>query len=92
MAWIETTIKSESRFIYEPRKPKPDAYLPAPDVDLVRSVYAPDPMFIGQGLLTAIGIEEIVALCAGFLSNLEVDVQFDITKVVSGAKFPGFPG
>ncbi len=86
MAWIKTNQEIQNLMQTYQRG------FNGADVDLVRSVYAPDPMFIGQAFLTAIGIKEIVALCAGFLSNFEADVQFDITKVVSGAKFPGFPG
>ena len=51
------------------------------DVDLVRSVFAPDAMFIGQPFPTATGIEEIVALYADFLSKLDFDVQFDVQEI-----------
>ena len=51
------------------------------DVDLVRSVFASDAMFIGQPFPTATGIEEIAALYADFLSKLDFDVQFDVLEI-----------
>ena len=55
------------------------------DLDLVRTVYADDAIFIGQPFPTATGIEEIVALYSGFLSKLDFDVQFEIQEIeVSG--------
>ena len=51
------------------------------DVDLVRSVFAPDAVFIGQPFPTATGIEEIVALYANFFSQLDFDVQFDVQEI-----------
>jgi len=51
------------------------------DVDLVRSVYADDAIFIGQPFPTATGVEDIVALYANFLSKLEFNVEFDILEI-----------
>ncbi len=51
------------------------------DLDLVRTVYADDAIFIGQPFPTATGIEEIVALYSGFLSKLDFDVQFEIQEI-----------
>ena len=51
------------------------------DVDLVRTVYADDAMFIGQPFPTAAGLEEIVALYSDFLSKLDFNVQFDILEI-----------
>ena len=48
------------------------------DVDLVRSVYADDAVFIGQPFPTATGKEEIVALYGDVFSKLDFNVQFDI--------------
>ncbi len=48
------------------------------DVDLVRSVYADDAVFIGQPFPTASGQEEIVTLYADVFSKLDFNVQFDI--------------
>ena len=50
------------------------------DVDLVRSVYADDAIFIGQPFPTATGVEAIVALYADFLSKLDFNVEFDILE------------
>lgn len=54
------------------------------DVDLVRSVYADDAIFIGQPFPTATGVEAIVALYADFLSKLDFNVDFDILEVELG--------
>jgi len=51
------------------------------DVDLVRSVYSDDAIFIGQPFPTATGIAEIVALYADFLSKLAFNVEFEILEV-----------
>ena len=51
------------------------------NVDLVKSVYADDAVFIGQPFPTATGIDEITALYAEFLSNLAFNVEFDILEV-----------
>ena len=51
------------------------------DVDLVRSVYADDAIFIGQPFPTATGIEEIGALYADFFSKLDFNVQFDVQEI-----------
>ena len=51
------------------------------DVDLVKSVYADDGVFIGQPVPTATGKEEIVALYADLFSKLDFDVKFDILDI-----------
>ena len=51
------------------------------DVNVVRSVYADDAIFIGQPFPTATGIEEIVALYSDVLSKMDFDVQFEIQEV-----------
>ncbi len=51
------------------------------NVDLVKSVYADDAVFIGQPFPTATGIDEIAALYADFLSKLDFDVEFEILEV-----------
>ena len=51
------------------------------DLDLVRSVYADDAIFIPQPFPTATGIENIVALYSNFFSKMDVDVQFDIVDI-----------
>ena len=51
------------------------------DVDMVRTVYADDAVFIGQPFPTATGIEEIAATYADALSKLDFDVQFDILEI-----------
>ncbi len=51
------------------------------NLDLVRSVFADDAVFIGQPFPTANGIEEIVGLYADFLSKLEFDVEFDVEEI-----------
>ena len=54
------------------------------NVDLVKSVYADDAIFIGQPFPTATGIDEIVSLYADFLSKLDFDVEFEILEVELG--------
>ena len=54
------------------------------NVDLVKSVYADDAVFIGQPFPTATGINEIVALYADFLSKLDFNVEFEILEVELG--------
>ena len=51
------------------------------EVDLIRSVYADDAVFIGQPFPTATGKEEIVALYADVFSKLDFNVQFDIQDI-----------
>ena len=51
------------------------------DVDLVRSVYADDAVFIGQPFPTATGQEEIVTLYADVFSKLDFNVKFDIQDI-----------
>ena len=51
------------------------------DVDLVRSVYADDAVFIGQPFPTATGKEEIVALYADVFSKLDFNVEFEIQDI-----------
>ncbi len=51
------------------------------DVDLVRSVYADDAVFIGQPFPTATGQEEIVALYANVFSKLDFNVKFEIQDI-----------
>ncbi len=51
------------------------------NVNLVRTVYADEAIFIGQPFPTANGIEEIVALYADFFSKLDFDVQFDVQEI-----------
>jgi uncharacterized protein (TIGR02246 family) len=51
------------------------------NLDLVRSVYTGDAIVIGQPVPTATGIEEIMALYAGFLSKLDFNVQFDLLEM-----------
>ncbi len=51
------------------------------DVDLVRSVYAADAIFIGQPFPTATGREEIVALYADVFSKLDFNVKFDVQDI-----------
>ncbi len=51
------------------------------DLDLVKSVYADDAVFIGQPFPTATGKEEIVALYADVFSKLDFDVKFDIQDI-----------
>ena len=54
------------------------------DVELVRSVYADDAVFIGQPFPTATGKEAIVALYADFLSKLDFNVEFTILEMELG--------
>lgn len=54
------------------------------NVELVRSVYADDAVFIGQPFPTATGRDEIVALYEDFLSKLDFDVEFEILEVELG--------
>ncbi len=54
------------------------------NLDLVRSVYAEDAVFIGQPFPTATGREAIVALYADFLSKLDFNVRFEIVEVELG--------
>ena len=51
------------------------------DVDLVKSVYADDAVFIGQPFPTATGQEEIVTLYADVFSKLDFNVKFDIQDI-----------
>ena len=51
------------------------------DVNLVRTVYAEDAIFIGQPFPTTTGIEAIVALYADFLTKLDFDVRFEIREI-----------
>ncbi len=51
------------------------------DVDLVRSVYADDAVFIGQPFPTATGQKEIVALYADVFSKMDFNVKFDIQDI-----------
>ncbi|MCJ7641925.1 MAG: nuclear transport factor 2 family protein [Desulfobacterales bacterium] len=51
------------------------------NVDLVRSVYADDAIFIGQPFPTATGVDNIVALYSDFLSKLDFNVQFDVLDI-----------
>lgn len=51
------------------------------DAELVRSVYAEDAVFIGQPFPTATGVADIVALYAGFLSQLDFNVEFEILEM-----------
>ncbi len=51
------------------------------DLDLVKSVYADDAIFIGQPFPTATGVKEILALYADLFSKLDFNVQFDIQEI-----------
>lgn len=51
------------------------------NVDLVKSVYTNDAIFIGQPFPTATGINAIVALYSDFLSKLNFNVQFDVLDI-----------
>ena len=51
------------------------------NVDLVKSVYADDAIFIGQPFPTATGVDEIGGLYADFLSKLDFNVEFEILEV-----------
>ena len=48
------------------------------NVDLIRTAYADDAIFIGQPFPTATGVDDIVALYSDFLSKLDFNVQFDV--------------
>ncbi len=84
MDWIETALKSEKRFIYEPRNPKPDTDLPA-QLERSRRGLSQGSLCqrrdIGQPFPTATGIEEIVALYADVFTKLDFDVQFDVQEI-----------
>lgn len=54
------------------------------NVELVRSVYADDAVFIGQPFPTATGKDAIVALYADFLSKLDFNVEFEVLEVELG--------
>ena len=54
------------------------------NVDLVKSVYADDAIFIGQPFPTATGVVEIAALYSQFLSDLDFSVEFEILEVELG--------
>jgi uncharacterized protein (TIGR02246 family) len=54
------------------------------NVDLIRSVYTDDAVFIGQPFPTATGLDNIAALYAGFLSQLDFNVDFEILEVELG--------
>lgn len=54
------------------------------NVDLVRSTYADDAVFIGQPFPTATGIEAIAGMYTQFLSALDFKVEFDILEVELG--------
>ena len=54
------------------------------NVDLVKSVYADDAVFIGQPFPTATGKDDIVALYADFLSKLDFNVEFEVLEVELG--------
>lgn len=51
------------------------------NVDLVRSVYTDDAVFIGAPFPTTTGKEAIVALYADFLSKLAFNVKFEVLEV-----------
>ncbi len=51
------------------------------DLDLVRTVYADDAIFIGQNFPAATGIEEIAAAYADSFSKLDFDIQFEVQEV-----------
>jgi uncharacterized protein (TIGR02246 family) len=57
------------------------------DLDLVRTVYTDDAVFIGQRFPTATGIEEIVTLYASFLSKLDFDIEFSIQEIELSTDF-----
>jgi uncharacterized protein (TIGR02246 family) len=54
------------------------------NVDLLKRVYADDAIFIGQPFPSATGIDEIMSLYTGFLSQLDFNVAFDILEVELG--------
>ena len=51
------------------------------NINLIRSVYADDAMFIGQPFSTATGVDSIVELYGNFLSQLDFNVKFDIKEI-----------
>ena len=51
------------------------------DVNLIRSVYTDDAIFIGQPFPTATGIEEVIALYSDVLSKMDFNVQFEIVEI-----------
>lgn len=51
------------------------------DASLIQAVYAEDAVFIGQPFPTATGRDEIVAMYAGFLSQLDFNVKFEVLEV-----------
>jgi len=51
------------------------------NIDLVRSVYADDAVFIGAPFPTATGKDAIVALYADFLSKMDFNVKFEVLEV-----------
>ncbi len=51
------------------------------DLDVIRSVYADDAMFIGQPYPTTTGIEKIIDTYAATLEAMDFDVKFDIQEV-----------
>ena len=57
------------------------------NLELVRAVYNENAVFIGQGYPTANGIDEIVDTYAGFLSELDFDIQFDILEIALTSEF-----
>ena len=69
---IQTLLKTYQRSLNEA------------NVELVKSVYADDAIFIGQPFPTATGVDEIVALYADFLSKLDFNVEFEILEVELG--------
>jgi uncharacterized protein (TIGR02246 family) len=69
---IQTLLKTYQRSLNEA------------NVDLVKSVYTDDAIFIGQPFPTATGVDEIVALYADFLSKLDFNVEFEILEVELG--------
>lgn len=48
------------------------------NLDLIKSVYTDDAVFIGQPFPTAVGIEAIMALYADFLSKLDFNMEFEV--------------
>ncbi len=54
------------------------------NLDMVKSVYADDAIFIGQPFPTATGRDAIVSLYADFLSHLDFNVEFEILEVELG--------
>ncbi len=51
------------------------------DVELVRTVYADDAIFLPQPLPTATGIEEIVGLYSDSFSKMDYNLQFEIQEI-----------